>query len=498
MFEQAVRMQQRHNSAMPFPEDASDPEARAALLGRQADEMLANGQCYEALQSYDAALAIARDLARKYRGNDQYSRMIAGLQYSRAGALIALNRHTEAIEALDESERRYQEVSAGSIAHIEALFADIQTRRGLARHLRGYGISAALDLDAAVVAYRWQLTRQQDDPYRLKLARALAINAHILRAWGDPDLAVASADAAMRLYKLAERTAEYRAQATAHMEYWHMAANVAAELHAAQGRLQSAIVADATASAIAQSMLNHHHSIRYRQLLAGALVRQGLHMQALDGSRKGEALIARGRELDARAARQAMTQWRQAQAGDDPARMTLAAALAAAAQELGSSRVPDTLISALTRPAVHVALLSPSDRCSLNHAADYARQLAEISLALWHSRRGEALRLGIESHYLFAVASRMQTTATRHLMYDYGPIWARVLLACAQEYESRRLVSAAFDVAAWAGRVAAQLLPISLLDQELRPLIRECLERYSRLRHADGAWEAGQRDLRHT
>lgn len=365
----------------------------------------------------------------------------------------------------------------------------------MAQHLHGHGISAVLELDAAVVAYRQRLVHKQDDPHRLGLARVLALNAHVLRTWGDPDLAVASADAAMRLYSPAEQTAEYRAQAIAHMEYWRMAAEVFAEIRAAHGDLQRAIVADATASAIAQSALNYHHTDNHRWMRASALARQGLHMRALGESRVGEVLIARGRAFDAEAVRQAIAQWELTQSDADPTRVTVAASLAVAAQELGSSRVPDILITTLTRPAVHVALLSPSDRCHPSQAADYALQLAEISLALWNLRRAEALRLGLEAHYLFAIASRMRTTAMRHLMRNYGPLWARVLLLCAQEYESRRQIHTALDLATQASGVAAQLLPISFLDEDLRPIICECLERHGRLWIASGNRRQGDEML---
>lgn len=498
MFEQLTRMRQEHDSVPYFPDETGDPEVQATLLGRRADEVLESGQTYEAVQWYDAALAIARDLAMKHRSNDQYSWMIASLQYSQAGALMALNCHTEAIEALDESERRYRETDARDISHFELRIADIQTRRGLAQHARGHGISAVLELDAAVIAYHQLFTGKQDDPCILDLARILTMNATVLRAWGDPDLAVASADAALRLYTLAEQSDRYQAQAIIHMGRWHMAAEIAAELHAAHGRLQIAIAADAMASAIAQSMLNHAHSAEHRQMLARALVRQGLHMQALDGSRAGEALIARGQALDAKAARQAMAQWRLAQAGHDPIQVTVVTSLAVAAQELGTDRVPETLAAAVTRPGVDVALLSPSDRCNPDQAADYALRLAEISLTLWNIRRAEALRLGVEAHYLFAVASRMRTLAMRYRMCDYGPPWARILLACAQEYETRRQMSAALDLAAWAQTVARRLLPLSLLDKSLRPLICACIEQHGRLSIANGDREMGKEILQQT
>jgi hypothetical protein len=222
-------------------------------------------------------------------------------------------------------------------------------------------------------------------------------------------------------------------------------------------------------------------TIRDVQELATTLARKGLHMQANNMRQDAETLLAEARSLNAAATQQAVEQWARVQAGTEPTQVTLASSLAVAAQELGADRVPNELATSLIRPATDVALFSPFDRCSPEHAHEYAAQLADISIALLPQRRAEGLRLGLEAHYLFAIASRMQTPAMRYQMNGYGPPWARVLLACSRAYEAEGELSMALDLAAWGGGVAKNLLPFSALEPELRPLLHECVEQHGRL-----------------
>lgn len=98
------------------------------------------------------------------------------------------------------------------------------------------------------------------------------MNARVLRTWGDPDLAVASADAAMRLYNREVRTDRYRAQATMHAGYWQMAADVAATLHAAHKRFNIAMAISTIAVTLARSEFAHQRTVEHRRMLATALI----------------------------------------------------------------------------------------------------------------------------------------------------------------------------------------------------------------------------------
>jgi tetratricopeptide (TPR) repeat protein len=182
-------------------------------------------------------LTIARNLAGINPEEHLHIEAMASMLYSMASALNTLGRPAAAVAALEESEQCYHALGAAGVLAAEPLIADVLARRGLAQHARGYGASAVLDLDAAVSAYRRLYTGHANAPHALNLARVLAINAVVLRLYGDPDLAVASADSAIRLYNSRLHTVDFRMQAATHARYLQMAAGVASELHAAHGRM---------------------------------------------------------------------------------------------------------------------------------------------------------------------------------------------------------------------------------------------------------------------
>lgn len=478
-------------------QQAADLERRAACLHRQADEMMQLGRHAEALQRYQFALDIARELARTHPEDHIHIEAMASMLYSMASALTALGQPAAAITALEESEQHYRALGAAGVLQAGPLVADVQARKGFAQHARGYGASAVLDLDAAVVAYRYLYSGRDSDPLALDLARVLAMNAAVLRAYGDPDLAVAAADAALRLYLSKASTVNRTPAVALHATYTLMAASVVSEIHAAHRRMDLAYAADEIAVHTARS-LRPRNTMHDRRELALALTRKGLHVRTSNRPVESEPLLNEGRKLDSAAAQQAVAQWEQVQAGAAPAQVTVATALATAAKELGTERVPAELVASLTRPARDVALLSPFDRCGPQQAHSYAQQLAAISVALLPAKHVEGLRLGLEAHYLFAIASHERTSAMRYQLNVYGPAWARTLLACSQAYEAEGQLNMALDLAAWGGRVVQKLLPLSGLDTELRPLIRACMEQHGRLCIAIGDTRAGEEILHQT
>ncbi|GAB4425779.1 MAG: hypothetical protein OHK0015_06070 [Chloroflexi bacterium OHK40] len=476
-------------------QQATDLVRHAAHLHRRADEMMQQGKYADALQQYQEALIIARELARTHPDDHLHSQAMASMLYSMASALTACNQPAAAVTALEESEQQYRALDAAGVLQAAPLVADVQARRGFAQHVRGYGASAVLDLDAAVVAYRSLYSGRDNDPLALDLARVLAMNAAVLRAHGDPDLAVAAADAALRLY-LSRAAAVNRTPAVAlHATYTLMAANVASEIHAAHRRMDLAFAADEIAVHTARSLLPRNTG-RDRSALALALTRKGLHLRASNRPAEAGPLLNEGHRLDSAAAQQAIAHWEEVQAGVAPIQITVATALAAAAKDLGTERVPASLASSLIRPTREVVLFSPFDRCSPQQAHTYARQLAEISVALLPAKREEGLRLGLEAHYLFAIASREQSSAMRYQLNVYGPPWVRTLLACSKTYEAEGQLSMALDLAAWGSGVVQNMLPARVLDTQLQPLIRDCLEQHGRLCMATGDTRAAEEMLR--
>jgi hypothetical protein len=279
-----------------------------------------------------------------------------------------------------------------------------------------------------------------------------------------------------------------------HMSYLVMAAGVASEIHAAHNRMDLALSADDFAVRSASSIMSSQIG-RGLQELALALTRKGLHLRANNRSEEAESLLQQGWSLDASAAQCAILQWEGGNSGVEPTKVTVATSLAAAAKELGSARVPHDLTAALTCPAIDVKILTPSQRYRPEDVQALAERLADIALAILPLMKPEGLRLGLEAHYLFAIASQAQTHAMRYQYSDFGPSWARILLACSRAYEVDGQLDMGLDLASWGGGVAMQLMPFSFFNPELTDLIRKCMEQHGRLLILSGDARAGDEVL---
>jgi tetratricopeptide (TPR) repeat protein len=461
--------------------------SRANRLAQRAQKLRAMGRHEEALPVQEELLKIARDLALAYP--DELIHVPDEL-YNLASSLRATGRLDAAIEMLEESERKYLELAAWGRQGVDALVADVRARKGLTQSARGYGVSAVMDLDAAVTAYS-RLYTGADDPRYLDLARVLAMNAEVLRRHGDPDLAVTSADSAMSLYASRIRTIDSFWDAAMHWDCLSTAASVSSEIHAAHGGIKEALTADIFAVHAARFRTSYSKTTLDLRALALALTRHGLHLKANNQDSEAQPLLLEGAVLDSASASEASTQWELAKTGKSPVLITLATSLDAAASVLGSDRVPDRLSANLTRPGSRAFLKTPSDRCDPQLAPAFAQELSEISTALLPTMRAEGMRLGLEAHFLFAISSRMQTPSMRYQLQTFGPPWARVLLACSRAYETQGNLSMALDLASWCGGVTTSLMPFSVLDTTLSALILECVEHHARLLIASGDKAAG-------
>ncbi len=463
--------------------------SRANRLARKAQELRLMGRHEEALPVQEALLEIARKLALAHPEDTDDLLHVPDELYNLAGSLIATGRLEAAVEALQESEQKYLELGAAGAPGIDALVADAQARKGLAQGILGYGASAVMALDAAVVTYRRLLNGRDGDPRYLDLARALAMNAEVLWMHGDPALAVTSAEGAIHLYASRVQIISHAPDAVMHWGYMRTAASVASEIHAAQGRIDQALTFDQLAVQAARGLAVSRSALDLRAL-AIAVTRQGLHLKAEGRHDEAEPLLNEAAELDQSCAMEAAERWELAKAGKSPARLTLAASLAAAESALGSDQVSNHLLGDLTVPPPGHFLITPSDRCAPQLAPAFAQKLAEISVALLPSMQPEGLRLGLEAHFLFAISSRTLTGPTSYRLRDLGPPWARVLLACSRAYETQGNLSMALDLASWLDGVIVNLLPFRLLDEGLAALIAECVTHHVRLSSARGDWRS--------
>ncbi|MBO0783098.1 MAG: hypothetical protein J2P37_30145, partial [Ktedonobacteraceae bacterium] len=400
--------------------------SRAKRLAWKAQELRLTGRHEEALPVQEALLKIARNLALAHPEDPEELLHVPDELYNLASSLMATGRCEEASKALQESEQKYLELSAAGVSGIDALVADVQARKGLAQGVLGYGASAVMALDSAVIVYRRLFTGRDDDPHYMDLARVLALNAEVQWMHGDPDLAVASAESAIQLYSSRIHNINNAPDAAMHWGYLRTAASVASEIHAAQGRINQALTADHIAVQAARSLAVFRTAL-HLQALARAVTRLGLRLEAEGRHDEAEPLLKEGAELDPSGALEATKRWESAKTGNISTRVTLAASLAAAESVLGSDQVPNHLSSDLTGSSSRCLLATPSDRCDPQLAPTFAQKLAEISVALLPSMQSEGLRLGLEAHFLFAVSSRLLTGPTCYRLRNLGPPWARVL-----------------------------------------------------------------------
>jgi hypothetical protein len=347
--------------------------------------------------------------------------------------MLSAGRPEEAVRALDEAEAAYGRLSPRRFPAADRI-ADVQARRATAYGLAGAGGSAIVDAQSAVLHYRHRVGEDPDDPRQLDVARVLAVNADVLAAYGDPDLAVSSADLAVRIFL------QHGAEDDPHLR---RALAVAVAVHGAHGR----------------------HDLADQ---AGTLTRR------LGGTPGPVPTVLALRQRSARPPALAVT---------------VATALDAARQRLGR-QPPQIGDRAVVRPAVDVELVVPLDRVlvplgpgdrSADAAARLGGTLARLAAELLPLDVARGTRLGLEAHALLAGASRLESEVLRYQLPALGPPWAGVLLACSRQAEADGDPALALDLAAWAGGVAEQLFPATLVDREARTVAVAVLDHHGRL-----------------
>ncbi|MFV2027867.1 hypothetical protein ACFHWV_25115 [Micromonospora sp. LOL_028] len=130
----------------------------------------------------------------------------------------------------------------------ELTLADVLARRGLAQSVRGWAASAEVDVDTAVLACLSVTGGDPAHPRRRDLARVLASNAATLAPDGDPQLAIASANAALGYYGHPDAGGN-DADDSVDSGYVHSAAVVSALLNFVDGRVVEGFVPAAVIAA---------------------------------------------------------------------------------------------------------------------------------------------------------------------------------------------------------------------------------------------------------
>lgn len=298
----------------------------------------------------------------------------------------------------------------------------------------GRGASALVAAEAGV---RGHLDRfVGDQPFDAPMAAALSQHASVLHRFGDPDLAVAAADLAVRTYLHHQSDL-----VGGHVIAFRRAAAVAVDVHRAFGRGEIARSAAGLAERLSPGVMSPPDVAEPEPLLA---------------------------------------------------RTTLAQALDRMPEPSAGGRA--SLKAALTAPATDCTLITTTQRCVPDDVPVVAGLLAAMAGAALDREPGVGLRLGLEAHVLYAHGSAAQLPAMRYDLGTHGPAWARMLLACSRTCEAHGRRELALDLAAWLGGVAQQLVPFAVLDEGTRALAREAVawhaELLERAGDADGATQA--------
>jgi tetratricopeptide (TPR) repeat protein len=484
---------------------------RCARLAETAAGLQRRGRLDPALTFYNEALDIAEKRARADPADDGLMRQRASI-LSQLGSLhIDADRWNAAVTVLEDSEKIYRELAGRGAGGIEPLIADVRARRATARMLGGRGASAVLEVDEAVSFHLSLPASQQTAARSLEMARILTSNAVILDRFGDPDLAVASADRAIRLYTSLADAINAAPDLDFQFEHLLAVADVAARIHSASGRLDRAFEADDLATHAARALATASGAERDATALAIRLTRKALHLGAAGrpGRRDAaEACLAEGSALDAAAVLQATAEWEQAVNAGPP--VTLGMALVEANLALGLGRARAELLDAIAVPAAKGGILSPSGRCSEDAARTYADELGKIAIDLLPLSPLPGLRIALEAHYLFAIGTRHAAPVVRHQFDSSGIPWARLLLACCQALDGMHeewALPLALDLASWNFGVIVQLQPFVItaqrylktgrrppgdLDTSVVQLVGDCLSLHAGLHLRNDDDEAAQ------
>src|SRR6185295_9005765 len=223
------------------------------------------------------------------------------------------------------------------------------------------------EMDTATTTYLRLLggpgmTPELDD--LLDLAHVASMNASVLRRYGDPNLAVISADYAIAVYFSHAQEINRRPMiAHMHAHYLRAAAGIDVEIHAVHQRLDIAFAAADMYVQTARSNAQDQSSAGISEL-AAALAWMGLIGQAQGRDAESERCLAEARSLDSSAARRVEEAWQAAKERSHPLLNTLSSALEVAAGELGSTRVSADLARAIASPPTRGSrVFTPSSRC---------------------------------------------------------------------------------------------------------------------------------------
>ncbi|TWD79409.1 hypothetical protein FB561_0467 [Kribbella amoyensis] len=460
------------------------PEDELGEALQTAQVLIEEGRADEAGPYQQRVIELARERAGDRPDHYEAKHLMAATHYELAGSLNASGRHEEALTALHEAQLGYTELNDAGVLDATSFLADVRARRAMTQAHRGYGATAVLEMDGAVIAYGQLVAGPDSLHHQPDFARVLAMNALILRRYGDPGLAVASADAAVQLFlQLADQINE-SPQALSYARYLCSATAVSADVHASQSRLDLALEADEIGLTTADTLADSESATDLRTLVS-ALTRKGKHLAIAGRILEGETCLQTAYATDRETAERVSEELER---GLPPSLVT---ALETAELKLGPFEQYYRLLG-LSQPAPGMTLATVSGRTDPESAAVRATELAELVRPMLAQDAETALTLGLEAHYLFAISSERESHRMRYETSTYAPIWAQTLLDISAAYDAAGQTEMALDLAGWCAEVATALIPFATSDGEVAELAGSCYRHHGDLLAATGDLIASQ------
>ncbi|GIE78154.1 hypothetical protein Aph02nite_41040 [Actinoplanes philippinensis] len=425
------------DEAAPAGDWRDDPRvARVAELTSHALELQRLGHIEQALSGAQEGVALGRQLVRAYP-EPVHLQELAGMLYGLAGILNRVGRPEEAADVLAESLAAYRDVAGAGVGGIAPLIADVRARQASSLAHLGRITSAVVHADLAVAAYRELADGPDGAGHLADLVRVLGVNAQVLALAGDPDLACASAEAAIGTFTRNRAAFERMPQAAAYLTMLSSSCSLASRIHAANDRIERALAADDIAVRLTQQLVEYGGS-GHRDLHAAAIARLGAHLLAADRAAAGAARIRESRAIDAAAADAELAEIQDTRGEADRFGLTLSYALRQAA-ELGVDGAGGVLDLTAADPGVEA--VTPSTRCAPERVAARAEALGRVGLAALSPAPGEGYRIGVEAHLMFAALSERGAATP--------PFWTELLDRLLTEFGEDLLGT---DVTDWRDR----------------------------------------------
>ena len=450
-------------------------EARVWSLLEKADRLRLEGALLEAAQVQQRATELARDLVGRFPANERLRQGLASVLYTLGAQLHEAGDPQGAIAVLDECHDLY--AGLRGVPEVDLLVADVRLRRGFAQALRGWGASAIVDGDAAVMAYAVTVGTVVEDPRWRDAARILSGQAAISFRFGDPGQAHACAEAALMFY-LEPRSAD--GAPDLHDEdfsYFRTAAVIASLRNLIAGDLADGV---GYALLAINTLWPEQRPSRLWETLAraDAQLTQGVEVS-------NWADLAR--ELAGDLAEQA-DRWSLCLPERLPGtRLDPSPTLREALGKAGIADDDEIMIE-LAQPGP--LSWTPSLRWTSVFRYDLLERLAELAVEVLPRSYPAGLRLALEAHVLFAAADQGRLHPPGPGLTTYGSRWIGLLLYCSIACHNANDHALAVDLAHWALDVARTLAEQTSNDPTAQGLLPTCHAHYQTLTGQAGEPEA--------